>query len=239
MPRSESRSAWTARLAGLVVAPCVALAPLPGRAEPPAPTVLQEAEQQIKAGEDEAAMQALSEVIALDTANVKAYELRSDVAGRLARKYGPGAAFHALRANDLEHVLALHPDPAKDGETMRQLRAAHADATRGARQEQRRRKLLPASMSLGVIGGGMTVASTVLVILANTNVGNDETVHVMNVYSGTFLGIGVGLVVTAIAFGVVARKQYARDERARALFEPRYARRGIPQFGGGGLVLRF
>lgn len=90
-----------------------------------------------------------------------------------------------------------------------------------------------------MIGAGMTVASTVLLVLANTNVGNQETVHVMNVYSGSFLGVGVALVVTAVAFGVTARKQYGRDERARMLFEPRYARRGIPQFGGGGLVLRF
>ncbi|MCY1060321.1 hypothetical protein [Nannocystis sp. SCPEA4] len=239
MPRPESRSAWSARVCGAVLAPCVALAPLSARAEPPAPTVLQEAEDKAKVGDDESAMQALSEVIALDTSNVKAYQLRADVAGRLAAKYGPGAAFHAIRANDLEHVLALSPNPAQDGETMRELRTAHADATKAARQEQRRRKLLPAAMGLGVIGTGMTVASTVLLVLANTNVGNDETVHVMNVYSGSFLGVGVALVVTAVAFGVTARKQYSRDERARALFEPRYARRGIPQFGGGGLVLRF
>ena len=118
MPRPESRSAWSARVCGAALAPCLALAPLSARAEPPAPTVLQEAEERASAGDDEAAMQALSEVIALDTSNVKAYQLRADVAGRLARKYGPGAAFHAVRANDLEHVLALSPNPIYDGETI-------------------------------------------------------------------------------------------------------------------------
>jgi hypothetical protein len=144
-----------------------------------------------------------------------------------------------MRANDLEHVLALSPSPAHDGENMRLLQQAHADAARAAKQEQRRRRLGSAAMGVGVVGTGMTLASGVLLVLANTNVGHAESKHVMNVYSGTFFGIGAALVITAVAFGVSARKQYSRDERARALFEPRYARRGVPQFGAGGLVLRF
>lgn len=251
MLRSKRRSGW-ARLLGAVLVPCVALAPVSARSEPPpalpAPELgaanppsplLGEAQRQILSGDDEAAMRTLTEVIIADPEAAEAYRLRAEVSGRLAAKYSPGSVFRLKQADDLEHVLALRPSPAHDGEVALQLQQAHADAVEAAKQEERRRRLMPAAMSLGIFGGGATLASTTLLVLANTNVGNPHTVQVMNMYSGTFLGIGVALLATAITFGVVARRQYRRDQKALDLFEPRYAKRWRPQIGAGGFVLHF
>ena len=61
----------------------------------------------------------------------------------------------------------------------------------------------------------------------------------MNQGYGPLFGVGLALVGTAIALGVVSRRQYRRDQKARELFEPRYARRFAPQLSAGGLVFRF
>lgn len=228
----------------------MAFAPRVALAEPPAgepvqavpipaqPAALKAAQQEIAAGDDEAAMRSLSDAIAVQP-DAATYRLRADVAGRLARKYGPGAAFHARRADDLERALALTSGPTIDPKHMQQIQAAQADAHRAAKQEDRRRRMMPAAMVLGVFGGGMTIFTGVLLVLANTNVGHPPTVRLMNQGYGSLFGVGLALLGTAISLGVVSRRQYRRDQQARELFEPRYARRFAPQLTGGGLVFRF
>lgn len=245
MLRRQRRSTWTARVFGAALASGLAAAPLPARAEPPAALVdagaaslIRAAREKIDVGDDETALRMLGEAILADPEALEAYRLRAEVSGRLADRYSPGSAFRLKQADDLEHALALGPGDPQDGAQIQQIQQIHADAVQAARQEARRRKLLPASMSLGILGGGATLASTTLLVLANTNVGNQRTVDVMNAYNGAILGVGVALLTTAITFGVVARRQYRRDQKAFDLFQPRYAGRWRPRLGAG-LVLYF